>query len=187
MKLLHILLIALSAHSLSANNLPLDSKSLLPFIELNDSIGDHVESFDFGAELYVSNDTDIEVLLEKIKEKHKGKTMILDLWGTFCGPCLKDFKNSSDIKKELIENDVVMVYLCAGISSKPDEWKKVIERSELVGDHIYMDRTITRAYMAKFKFKRYPGYLVIDKEGNYRRNLISSVSSVKVDQFLAKI
>lgn len=153
----------------------------------NISLGAKVDSYEFGATLYNSTHSGVEEMMDAIKEKHKGKTLILDLWGSSCGPCLRDFKNSSDIKKELKENNVEVVYLCAGRSSTPEKWKKVIVDNKLVGDHIYMDRKMTTEYMKKFNFKRYPGYLVVDKDGNYNRNLVNRIANIKVDKFLANL
>ena len=67
-----------------------------------DSIGTPVANYDFGAQLFSSDFTDVELFLSDIKKRHEGKTIILDLWGTSCPPCLKDFSNSHEIKKELI-------------------------------------------------------------------------------------
>ena len=151
------------------------------------SLGDKVETYEFGATLYNGTHSEVDAMMSAIKEKHKGKTLILDLWGSSCGPCLRDFKNSSDIKNELRKNNVEVVYLCAGRSSTPEKWKKVIVGNKLVGNHIYMDNDMTTKYMKEFNFKRYPGYLVVDKNGNYNRNLVYRIASIKVDQFLASI
>lgn len=150
-------------------------------------LGDFVDNYDFGASLYTSNQTDIEELLTSIKKKYKGKTVILDLWGTFCKPCLRDFENSTEIKKELKQNDIQMVYLCAGISSAPQKWEEVISQFELVGDHVYLDRQMTRGFMSKFGFKRYPSYLVIDKDGEYKKNIVFGVANLRIESFLKKI
>ena len=155
--------------------------------EKANSLGDKVETYEFGATLYNGTHSEVDAMMDAIKEKHKGKTLILDLWGSSCGPCLRDFKNSSDIKNELKKNNVEVVYLCAGRSSTPEKWKKVIVDNKLVGDHIYMDNDMTTKYMNEFNFKRYPGYLVVDKNGNYNRNLVYRIASIKVDQFLASI
>ncbi len=152
-----------------------------------DSLGKIVEHYDFGADLYVSSFQDVEGMLKTILEKHKGKSIILDLWGTFCPPCIADFKNSSDIKKQLRDMDVVMVYLCAGRSSNPSKWKEVIEENKLVGTHIYMDSDMTSKYMEKFNFRNYPGYVFVDKNGKYDRFLVRGVASIHPPSFNAKI
>ena len=152
-----------------------------------DSIGTPVANYDFGAQLFSSDFTDVEVFLSDIKKRHEGKTIILDLWGTSCPPCLKDFSNSHEIKKELIAQDVVIVYLCAGRSSKPDKWHQIVQEMQLVGDHIYLDRASTTLFMDKYGFRNYPNYVVIDKDGNENSKMIRGVASINVEQFITKM
>lgn len=149
----------------------------------NDSLGQVIEVKDFGATLHTSTHKTIEDLLSSIQNKYKGKSVILDLWGTFCKPCLSDFKNSPAIKAQLKEMDVHMVYLCAGQSSQPLQWKKVIDANKLVGDHIYLDSKLCRAYMDKFKIRNYPNYILINKNGEYKTRIISAVGDINIEKF----
>ncbi len=160
------------------------TKNLSSKVESLDSLGQHIKSHDFGADMYMGTHAEIDDLLQVIKEKYKGKAVILDLWGTFCKPCLSDFKNSPAKKEQLKDElDVHMVYLCAGMSSNVNEWSKVVERDHLVGDHIYLDRRMTMAYREKFDIKRYPNYILIDKDGKYKTKLIRAVYDIRVETF----
>lgn len=159
------------------------SQGLIDAVQTLDSLGQKIATHDFGASLYMGSHESIDDLLADIQNRYKGKAVILDLWGTFCKPCLSDFKNSPGKKAQLKEMDVHMVYLCAGKSSNPVEWKKIIERDELVGDHIYLDRALTDGYMNKFEIKRYPNYILIDREGNYKTRIISAVNDIDIERF----
>jgi thiol-disulfide isomerase/thioredoxin len=161
----------------------IENEGQIDSVQTLDSLGQKIASHDFGATLYMGSHESIDDLLSVIKDKYKGKAVILDLWGTFCKPCLSDFKNSPAKKAQLKEIDVHMVYLCAGKSSNPVEWKKVIERDQLIGDHIYLDRALTDGYMNKFEIKRYPNYILIDKEGNYKTRIISAVNDINIERF----
>jgi thiol-disulfide isomerase/thioredoxin len=156
-------------------------------INTNDSLGIFVTEYDFGATLFMSEHGTLDEMMDQIKSRHKGKTLILDLWGTFCPPCLADFQKSSAVKEELRDNNVEIIYLCAGKSSSPQKWKEVVERMKLKGDHIYMDRAMTIKYMERYKFRRYPGYLLIDSDGNYDNQVIKGIANIKVDQFLSQV
>lgn len=157
------------------------------FVIESDSLGKEVKSFEFGANLYTVSHSTVDELLSVIKKKYKRKTVIIDLWGTFCKPCLTDFKNSKTVKEELLEKNVHMVYLCAGKSSAPNKWVEVIERDKLKGDHIYLDNVMTTSYMQKFGIKRYPNYIIKDKKGKLHHNVINGVSNVDVELFLKQL
>jgi thiol-disulfide isomerase/thioredoxin len=159
------------------------SGSEIEAVEVIDSLGQVIDTYDFGATLHMGTHENIDDLLEDVKDKYKGQAVILDLWGTFCKPCLSDFKISPAKKAQLKDMDVHMVYLCAGKSSNPAEWKKVVERDKLIGDHIYMDRALTQAYMDKFEIRRYPNYILIDKEGNFKTRIISAVNDINIERF----
>ena len=160
-----------------------DNFASIDYSESRDSLGQVIDVLDYGATLHMGTHEDIDELLTSIESKYKGKAVILDLWGTFCKPCLSDFKNSPAIKAELKEIDVHMVYLCAGQSSNPNEWKKVVNRDKLIGDHIYLDRKLTRAYMDKFTIRNYPNYILIDKNGEYKQRIISAVGDINIEKF----
>jgi len=152
-----------------------------------DSLGQVIDVLDYGATMHMGTHDNIEDLLSSIKSKYKGKAVILDLWGTFCRPCLSDFKNSPAKKAALKELDVHMVYLCAGQTSNPNQWKKVVNRDILIGDHIYLDRALTQAYRDKFNIKNFPNYILIDKNGEYKTRIISAVADINIETFKAHL
>ena len=154
---------------------------------VQDSLGEEVRTFEFGADLYTGTHSNIEDLLSFNQKKYKGKTVILDLWGTFCRPCISDFKNSPAIKEELLKKNVHMVYLCAGKSSAPAKWTEIIQNLELKGDHVYLDRALTNGYMEKFEVRSYPSYIIMDKRGEFHKNIISGVGDIKVDTFVKRV
>jgi thiol-disulfide isomerase/thioredoxin len=154
---------------------------------LQDSLGEDVRSYPFGANLFTGTHQSIDDLLDAIKIKYRGKTVILDLWGTFCKPCISDFKNSPKIKEELLGLDVHMVYLCAGKSSAPAKWTEIIQELELKGDHIYLDRTLTNSYMEKFGVRSYPSYVILDSDGDFHKNQISGVGDINLKSFKKRL
>ncbi|GLR16237.1 TlpA family protein disulfide reductase [Portibacter lacus] len=168
---------------IAAGNMYSNKADDVEFVTSTDSLGQFVENLDFGATLYNGTHEDIVELLDALKSKYQGKAVILDLWGTFCGPCLSDFKNSPAKKKELLEMDVHVVYLCAGMSSNANEWKKIIKRDKLVGDHIYLDRRLSMAYREHFGIRNYPNYILLDTKGEFKQNIISAVGDISIERF----
>lgn len=154
------------------------SIACITYSQSSAALGEFAKELDFGAALYTATHDNIDALLEDVKKEYKGRMVILDLWGTFCKPCMNDFKNGKETKQKLREENVEMLYLCAGMSSTPAKWMEVIKDQELKGNHIYLDHKLARAFMQKFGIKRYPGYVVLTESGEFKSGLIYNFPSV---------
>ncbi|MBR5654989.1 MAG: redoxin family protein, partial [Prevotella sp.] len=66
-----------------------------------------------------------ENTLQTILDKYKGKTTIIDIWATWCGPCKLGHEKMKPLKEELSDKDIVYVYLTSSTSNYED-WKKYI-------------------------------------------------------------
>ena len=96
---------------------------------------DALERSDFAnaASLRPSTDvegmTDGEAILRKIIEPYKGRIIYLDIWGTWCGPCKRNLKESWKVKEALKDYDIVYLYLAN--RSSDESWKNVIKEYSL--------------------------------------------------------
>lgn len=106
----------------------------------------------------VSDDKTIETILSK----YKGKVVFIDLWATWCSPCLDAMKDFRNAKNELRDENVAFIYLTNG-SSPRKLWEEKIKG---IGDeHYYLSDSQWSYVMDKFSFEAIPSYLLFDKEG----------------------
>lgn len=101
-------------------------------------------------------------IIQKIVSKHKGKVILIDLWATWCGPCLEAMQRFRNTKAEFHGKDVVFVYLTDG-SSPRKLWEEKIKG--IGNEHYYLDDKQWRHVMDKFEFEYIPSYLLCNKKG----------------------
>lgn len=101
-------------------------------------------------------------VMETIVSKYKDRVVFIDLWATWCAPCLEAMKQFRDAKSNFRDKDVVFVYLTNG-SSPHKLWEEKIKG--IGGEHYYLTDAQWRYIMDYFGFEGIPSYLLYDKEG----------------------
>jgi thiol-disulfide isomerase/thioredoxin len=110
-------------------------------------------------------------LIDSIVSKYKGKIVVIDFWATWCAPCMAAMSESRELKAELLNKEVVFVYI-TNRSSPMELWKRKIPG--IGGEHYYLNRngeweSISRS--KKYGFEGIPTYLIFDAEGNLKSKL----------------
>ena len=115
----------------------------------------------------VKDMSDGEKILRKLIEPYKGKIILLDIWGTWCGPCKAALKNSQEEYERLNPYDIVYLYLAN--SSDEESWKNVIKEYNVTGDNVVHYNLPAEQQTAIERFlgvNSYPTYKLIDRDGN---------------------
>lgn len=107
-----------------------------------------------------------EDIFAHITTPYRGKVIYLDLWGTWCSPCLEMMQYMPGIKKEYADKDVVFLYL--SIKSPEAAWQKTIREYKMTGPavvHYRLPDDMQDAFEKKYRTTGYPSYFLIDKNG----------------------
>jgi thiol-disulfide isomerase/thioredoxin len=105
----------------------------------------------------------VEKLLNKIKEKHKGKVIYIDCWATWCAPCREEIQRSKPFHKRFEEKDVAFIFLC--LDSPKKQWKNVIKSENIEGDHYFLDINQSQLIRKMYEISGVPFYILLNKNG----------------------
>jgi thiol-disulfide isomerase/thioredoxin len=126
-----------------------------------------LEAANTSVSMYHAQHDALDMLLNAIKKEYPNKIIILDIWGTWCGPCVGDIKASKEKLKELKAKDIEVVYLCEGRSSKKSTWMESVLNLEMTGNQIFMSPTLSAQFIERFNVTGYPSHIFIDTNGEY--------------------
>ena len=111
--------------------------------------------------------SDGEKILRKLIEPYKGKIILLDVWGTWCGPCKAALAKSQEEYEHLKGYDILYLYLAN--RSDEESWKNVIKEYNVTGDNVVHYNLPAEQQTAIEHFlgvNSYPTYKLIDRDGN---------------------
>lgn len=111
--------------------------------------------------------SDGEKILRKLMEPYKGKFVLLDIWGTWCGPCVAALANSQEEYERLKDFDLAYLYLAN--RSSDEGWKNVIKEYNVTGDnvtHYNLPPEQQSAIEIFLGVHAFPTYKLFDREGN---------------------
>ncbi len=107
-----------------------------------------------------------EQILRKIIEPYRGKLVLLDVWGTWCGPCKEALSHSQEEYERL--KDYPIVYLYLANRSPEENWKNVIKEYNITGDnvvHYNLPDAQQKAVENYLQINAFPTYKLFDQEG----------------------
>ena len=111
--------------------------------------------------------TDGKAIVEKMIEPYKGKIVYMDVWGTWCQPCIQAIKASPAMKEAVKDYDIV--YLYVAYDSEETAWKGCIAEFGLTKPnyvHYNLPQKQRNAVLDYLKVDGVPFYVLFDKQGN---------------------
>lgn len=107
-----------------------------------------------------------KAILSKITEPYRGKIIYIDVWGSWCHPCMENLEHAHELKKALKDYDIVYLYLASGTTESA--WKGVIKEYNLTGpDCVHYNlpdkqQTLVERFL---EVDGYPTYRLMNRNG----------------------
>ncbi len=152
-----------------------------PTVSNANFLGKPVAEFSFGAKLYSVDKMKAEEVLSALKGSFKDKAILMDIWATWCGPCIHEFPHSQKLSADCKTLPVEFVYLCTSSGSDLERWKSRIAQFELSGTHIFLEESVATELMSLFSKSGFPSYVLINRAGQYQPGFDQRPSNLTKD------
>lgn len=142
----------------------------------------------FGPEALESKMTSVdgkEVAFKDILAQYKGKTVVIDVWASWCSDCKKGMPKVHELQK-MFPN---VSYLFLSYDRVIDNWKAGIESFNTKGGDNYHVSTSMKqgAFAADVNLDWIPRYMVVDKDGNIALFRVIEADDPKLIETLNKL
>ncbi|GAA4969094.1 TlpA disulfide reductase family protein [Algibacter aquimarinus] len=96
----------------------------------------------------------------------KGKYVYIDVWATWCAPCLGEIPSLKKVEKQFHDNNIEFVSISIDKLPDHEKWKTMIEEKELGGVQLFADNDWKSKFVTDYQIEGIPRFILIDPEGN---------------------
>ena len=114
--------------------------------------------------------------LPALFSRFKGKKLYVDVWGSMCGACRRDFRYKDSLDVILKRNDIIPLYISLDRDAQDEEWKAVVYAYDIRGFHIRANLSLVNDLKKLYEVEnkdttsrtiiRTPFYLYVDENGH---------------------
>ena len=120
---------------------------------------------------YALPDTEGGKLLRRLTEKYRGKYVLIDFWGMFCGPCRSGIERSKPMREALRNHsDVDFLFISTEGEGPEENYRKYVDEHLSGEDVVQVSRDDFNRLMELFNFLGIPHYETLDRMGNVVRS-----------------
>ncbi|HTM99696.1 MAG TPA: TlpA disulfide reductase family protein [Pedobacter sp.] len=94
----------------------------------------------------------------------KGKVVFVDVWATWCGPCIKEIPSLKALEKEFHGKDIVFMSVSVDLDADKGKWEKFVANEQLGG--IQLMASGWSKIAKDYKISGIPRFMLFDKNGN---------------------
>ena len=114
----------------------------------------------------------------------KGKFVFIDVWATWCGPCVQQMPYLKKLEHRYKDNAIVFVSISVDEKGKYEKWKKMVEQKSLSGVQLFADNSFDSEFIKAYGISSIPRFILIDKDGDIVDSNMSKPSENATEELL---
>ncbi|NQW36627.1 MAG: TlpA family protein disulfide reductase, partial [Flavobacteriales bacterium] len=96
----------------------------------------------------------------------EGKLVYIEVWATWCGPCIKEMPYLTEIIKEYKDNEnIVFVNISIDAINEYDKWRTMVPAKNVGGIQLLADNSLESEFMKYYSVGLIPRSIMLDAEG----------------------
>ncbi len=96
----------------------------------------------------------------------KGKYVYIDVWATWCGPCLREIPALKETERNYHGKNIEFVSISIDEPKDYDKWKEMVTEKSLSGIQLMADKNWESKFVHEYGILGIPRFILIDPQGN---------------------
>lgn len=95
----------------------------------------------------------------------KGKLVYIDVWATWCVPCLQEIPSLKKLESDYHNKDIYFVSMSVDQKKDFEKWQNMVKEKELQGIQIFADNDWKSQFVKDYNINGIPRFILLDREG----------------------
>ena len=117
-------------------------------------------------------------------EDIRGKYVYIDVWATWCGPCIAEIPHLQKVEVKYHGKNIEFVSISVDTEKDYEKWKKMVVSKELGGIQLFADKNWTSDFIKAYGINAIPRFILIGPDGKVIKADAARPSSASLPELL---